>query len=201
MPISETLVKAIAVTAELTGTELSAAGARVLADDVSRYPEAQVLGALTRCRKELRGRLTVADIIARLDDGRPNPEEAWAMIPRSEAATAVWTYEMCAAWSVALPLLREGEVIPARMAFLEAYRAAILFARDTCLPVHWSATLGWDIGGREAPLIDAVEKGRLTARHVAGLLPYRDDPNPRIAALLADAVRALPKPAAGKART
>lgn len=185
MPVSEALVQAIAVTAELTQTQLSAAAARVLADDVARYPETQVLVALTRCRKELRGRLTVADIIARLDDGRPNPEEAWAMIPRSEAATAVWTEEMSVAWGIAEPLLREDDVIPARMAFLEAYRAGVLKARDAGLPVRWSVTLGHDVGGRESVLLDAVEKGRLGAQYVAGLLPYRDQPSSGVAALLA----------------
>ena len=68
---SKALLQAIAVTAELTGTQLSEGAARVLAADVAPYPEKQVMGALVRCRKELRGRLTVADIIARLDDGRP----------------------------------------------------------------------------------------------------------------------------------
>lgn len=37
--INENLLKAIAVTAELTGTELSIDAARMMAEDLSQYPE------------------------------------------------------------------------------------------------------------------------------------------------------------------
>lgn len=43
------------------------------------------------------------------------------MLPRNEADTAVWTQEMADAWRVALPLIRSGEIVAARMAFKEAY--------------------------------------------------------------------------------
>lgn len=184
MAASKALLQAIAVTAELTGTELSTAAARVLADDLSRYPEGQVFGALVRCRKELRGRMTVADVIARLDDGRPGAEEAWSMIPRDEAETVVWTDEMRAAWAVARPLLDEGDGVAARMAFLEHYRAAMLKARDEGRAVRWEPSLGRDPHGREVVLLDAAERGRLTVDHVAGLLPVRDEPNTRLLALM-----------------
>ena len=84
MKPSSKLNEAIAVTAELTGTVLSKVAAQVMAEDLARYPEAQVMGALTRCRRELKGRLTIADVISRLDDGRPGVEEAWAMLPKDE---------------------------------------------------------------------------------------------------------------------
>lgn len=184
MPASKDLLKAIAVTAELTGTQLTAAAARVLADDLSLYPEDQVMGALSRCRKELKGRLVVAEIIARLADGRPGPEEAWSMIPRDEAATVVWTDEMRTAWGVALPLLNEGDGVAARMAFLEQYRAAVLQARDAGKLVRWEPSLGHDPHSRQSALLDAAEKGRLTAEHVASLLPNLEEAPPRLQALI-----------------
>lgn len=182
---SEKLLKAIAVTAELTGTQLSTPAARVMAEDLSRYPEGQVIGALDRCRRELKGRMSPADVIARLDDGRPGPEEAWAMIPRDESGTVVWSDEMREAYAAASPLIAEGDMIAGRMAFLERYRTLVSAARDAGKSANWQPSLGWDVRGREVVLIEAVEKGRLTAQHVAGLLPYRDGPNPRITALLA----------------
>lgn len=181
---SKRLLQAIAVCAELTQTNFSEAAARVLAADLSKYPEDQVLGALDRCRKELKGRLIPAEIIARLADGRPGPEEAWSMIPRDEAATVVWTDEMRAAWGVALPLLKEGDGVAARMAFLEHYRAAMLKARDAGTQVRWEPSLGQDPHGRERALVEAVEKGRLTAEHVTRLLPHLEEPNPRLQALI-----------------
>lgn len=171
------LLEAIAVCAELTGTQLSEAAARVMADDLSRYPHAQVVGALGACRRELRGRLTISDIIARLDDGRPGVEEAWATVAPAlgnESVTIVWTDEMAAAYGVACNL--DGDKVAARMAFREHYEAECKAARAKGVPVKWSACLGHDPAGREGPLLAAAKKGLLTQQHVAGLLPHRDKP-------------------------
>lgn len=168
------VLEALAVTAELTGTDISPAAARVMAADLSLYPADQVLGALTRCRRELKGRLTVAAVIERLDDGRPGPNEAWAMIPQDEAGSVVWTEEMAAAFGVASPLLREGQVIAARSTFVEAYTAAVTRARTDRRPTKWTPSLGHDALQRTAVLEDAVRRGRLPAAHAAGLLPAPD---------------------------
>ena len=101
-----TLLEALAVTAELTGTELSEAAARAMVADLQAYPAQQVLVALTRCRRELKGRLTIAAVLERLDDGRPGPNEAWAMIPQDEAGSVVWTQEMAEAFEQVFAGLR-----------------------------------------------------------------------------------------------
>jgi hypothetical protein len=176
MQASETLLQAIAVTAELTGTTMSEGAARVMADDLARYPETLVLEALTRCRRELKGRLTIADVLTRIDDGRPDAEEAWAMLPKDESSSVVWTAEMAEAFGVAYPLLRSGETIPARMAFLEKYRTAVRKARDQGHAVKWTPSLGHDVGSRESVLLEAARLGRLPREHVQGLLPHRDVP-------------------------
>lgn len=62
------LLKAIAVTAELTSTVISEAGARIFADDLRHYRLEDVLDALTRCRRELKSKLTVAAVIERMDN-------------------------------------------------------------------------------------------------------------------------------------
>jgi len=172
--LTKNLLQAIAVTAELTNTQLSEAAARVMATDLAEYPENQVLKALTRCRKELKGRLTIADVVTRLDDGRPGAEEAWAMIPRDEATTVVWTEEMAQAWGIALPLIENGEDIPARMAFKEFYLKAVQDARTEHKLVKWQASLGHSAEGRVNALMKAAEDGRLPLAYVAGLLPHRD---------------------------
>ena len=165
------LYEAVAVTLELTGTVLSEVAARIMAEDLARYPEAQVMGALTRCRRELKGRLTIADVISRLDDGRPGVEEAWAMLPKDEQTTAVWTVEMSQASAVVHDLLDRGDEVAARMAFKEAYSRACQLARDRGEPVSWSASLGWDKGGRESVLKAAVAAGRLTHDQAKIYLP------------------------------
>jgi hypothetical protein len=188
---STKVLQGLAIALELTQTSLSEAAIRILAIELSRYPEGQVLGALGRCRKELRGRLTLADIISRLDDGRPGPEEAWAMIPRDEATTVVWTEEMARASGVARPLMADGDMVAARMAFLECYRKIVQEARDSGTEVKWEPSLGTDAAGREAALLDAVNRNRLSADHVRALLPNRTDPSPAVAGLLADTSKRL----------
>lgn len=168
MHASKEVLQALAVTAEITGTQLSEAAARVFAGDLARYPPDQVLGALTRCRREVRGRLTVADVVGRLDDGRPTPDEAWAMCPQEEAETAVLTEEMAAALGVAS---QAGDRVSARMAFLAAYRRMVQEARDEGRPVRWFPSLGTDPSGREPVLAEAIRLGRLSASHARALLP------------------------------
>lgn len=174
MKPSINLSEAVAVTAELTGTELSKVAIKVMLDDLAKYPENQVMVALTRCRRELKGRLTIADVVSRLDDGRPGVEEAWAMIPKDEATTAVWTAEMSKALGVVHELLARKDEVAARMAFKEAYTSFCQKARENGEPVSWSATLGWDKQGRESVLRNAVETGRLTAQQAQVYLPEVD---------------------------
>src|SRR6266446_3933956 len=178
MAAGKSLLQALAVTCELTRTQLSEAAARVMVRDLAAYPEDQVLGALDRCRKELRPReLTLSAILIRLDDGRPGPEEAWAIVSPAladERVTIVWTEEMAQASGVARAIADDR--IAARMTFLESYRRLVQRARDAGAPVKWMPCLGWDAAGREGALVDAVHKGRLGAEHIAGLLPFQPAP-------------------------
>lgn len=169
---SKPLLQALAVTAELTGTVLSESAARVMADDLAGYPEAQVLGALVRCRRELkRGQLTLAAVLERLDDGRPGPEEAFTLIPRDESESAIWTEEAAHAHSVAATHLASGDMVAARMAFREAYTRAVQRARDEGRPVRWVASWGWDKPGRERAVVEAVHRGYISAARSLVMLP------------------------------
>ena len=90
-----TVLKAIAVTAQLTSTELSEAALEVFEADLSGYSEEQILAALTRCRRELSGRLTVSAVIDRIScaGGHPTANEAWGIVMASadESDTVIWT--------------------------------------------------------------------------------------------------------------
>ena len=160
---SAALIEAVAVTAELCGRTFTEPAARVFVSDLAGFPEPQVLAALARCRREVRGMLTVADVLQRIDDGRPGSDEAWAMIPQDEAGSVVWTDEMAQAWGVARGLLPDR--VAARMAFREAYAKAVAKARDAGQPPQWSPSLGHDPGARDAALRDAVERGRIGIEH------------------------------------
>jgi len=180
----ESLVAAVSVVAELTGTELSIDAMRAMVDVLKDYPEKWTAGALKRCQRECKGRLTLADILQRLDDGRPSAEEAWAMMPRSESQTVVWTREMQEAFQIVAYVMDDH--VQARMAFKDAYNAAVSKARDGGWPVYWNVTLGHDPHGRETPVIEAVRAGRITKGYASGLLPYLDSPSEPVKQLLAE---------------
>lgn len=173
---STALLQAIAVTAELCGRAFSPEAARVFVDDLDGFDEHAVADALRRCRREVRGALTVQDVVSRIDDGRPGPEEAWAMLPKDEATSVVWTDEMREAFGAALPLLEVGDKVAARMAFKEAYGKLVNAARDLRKPPNWVPSLGHDPRGRDAVLIEAVSRGRLSLQAARSYAPMLNAP-------------------------
>jgi hypothetical protein len=183
---SVAVLEALAVTAELLGATLSPAAARVLASDLEGIPDPAVLGALVRCRRELRpGAFCVAAILQRIEDGRPGVEQAWAMLPASESQTVVWTDEMVLAWAVAKPLLDDGERVAARMAFKETYTELVARRRDSRIPARWTASIGTDKAEAGRVIEAAVQDGRLPAPYAALLLPYNGPVAPSIAGVIA----------------
>ncbi|WP_217589768.1 hypothetical protein [Burkholderia sp. GbtcB21] len=168
---SAELIKAVAATAELCGTTMSQPAAELLLADLSSFDERAVLAALSKCRREVKGRLTVAEILSRIDDGRPGVEEAWAMLPRDEDSTTVWTTEMAEAWGLAREMIAESETVAARMAFKEAYQRLVNAAREARQPAKWSVSLGHDVNGRKGALLMAVAQKRITAEYACALLP------------------------------
>jgi len=173
--MSADVLRAIAVAAELTGTELSVAALRVMEQDLEGYPERDVIAAIGRCRVELTGRLTLAAIIERLDkgDGRPSADEAWALALNAldESETVVWTDEAREAFSVARPVLEGGDKVGARMAFKAAYERIISNARADKRRPAWDVSLGWDAQRREAVLQRAAIAGILTYERAQALMP------------------------------
>lgn len=163
------LLAALTATAEVMGTAISEGAARMMMSDLLAYPVPAVLAALVRCRRECKFRLTLAEIIERIDDGRPGAEEAWSIAPMSERQTAVVTEEIMAA--LPLAMIERGDMVAARMAFTESYRKLVAEARAAGKPVHWFASLGHDLESREKPLRDAERLGRLPSSTVAKLLP------------------------------
>jgi hypothetical protein len=165
----EKLVRLLVATAEVIGDEIRPAAAALMVEDLAAYPLPALEAALTACRRELKGRLSLAAIIERVDDGHPSPNQAWALaVPAAdERNTVVWTREMQSAWAVAYPLVVRGDMIGARMSFLEAYAKAVKDARAAQRPAAYSAALGFDVSGRTEVLRQAVARGQLEHAAVA----------------------------------
>lgn len=184
----EQIVRALGVTAEAMGQQLSPAGLVLMADDLAPYGTETVLAALAKVRRECR-RLSLADVIDRIEsaDGRPRSDEAFAnaLDAMDESATVVWTEEAAHAFEVARPLLVMNDKTGARMAFRDAYERLCRMARDAGQPAKWSVSLGWDVDMRTMALEAAVVTGRLSAENVRGLLPPPKPSADRTVAVLA----------------
>lgn len=157
--------------------EVQALMVRDLSEELS---DEQIVRGLSRLRKE-REWVSVKAIIelsgkTEGDDGRPSTEIAWAMCPRTEEQSVVWTDEMAEAFEFCRKMLFEGDDIAARMVFKEQYPVAVIRARQRLIPVRWRPSLGWDQADRVRALSEAVTKGRIQATEVYGLLgPTQQD--------------------------
>lgn len=127
-----------------------------------------IMKALARCERELKGHIAPADIIQRIDDGRPGPDEAWALCPSSEADSTVLTDEISAAFELVRTM---KDRVAARRSFLATYQRLVMEARWDGAPVRWTPSLGHDPGGRERAIRVAVEHGRLSGERAERLLP------------------------------
>jgi hypothetical protein len=169
-PTIKNVITTLAAMSELFNRTMSPEAIELLLSDLEAYTPAQILKALAKCRRELSRFPTMSDIASRIDDGRPGSEEAWAMIPKDEMRSVVWTTEMQRAYSVAAPLIDQDKVA-ARIAFKEAYEREVSEARLNAEPVVWEASFGQDKNHRQTVLIEAMQKARLPVDEVAGLLP------------------------------
>lgn len=173
------IAKALAVTAEITGTTFSSREViQVMVDDLAEYETSAVLNALNRCRRELTGRLTLAAVIERIETGLPSADEAWGLIVeglKNEALTVVVpAIAQQAAGNGAATLFANGDKTGARMAFREAYNR---LAAETDLSggVQWAVSRGYDANHAEAAILEAVRKGRLKKEQALQALPYQAD--------------------------
>lgn len=181
------LVKALAVTAEVCGTEFSEPAAKAIVAKLLTYPLPAVLNALDKCQTEVTGRLTLAAIVERIDDGRPSADEAWstAIQAADESATVVWTSETAKAYWAAASLLEQGDKVGARMAFRERYVREVSNARQEGRQVRLEATLGYDPVLREQAITQAAELNQIGYEHAKAMLPNLDEIAPEILALIA----------------
>ncbi len=157
----EKLVKMIAVVNEATGgPDLSRDAILIYLESLEGYSDDEVTAALKRCAVEVKGRLALADIVSRIDDGWPEPDAAWALCPASEAETVVWTDEIVCSYYEASEQHPEDQVA-VRMAFREIYRKKLVQARQERRRPEWRVSLGSDPRQREQAVRDGIRRGRI----------------------------------------
>ena len=162
---TNTVIRTLGLVAEVTASHLSEAALRLIVRQIARYPYDAVIRALERCANECTRGLTLADIVQRIDDGRPSVEEAWARVPKSENDAACMSDEMRIAWGAARLLYYDGDHIAARMAFKEVYVRELADARASGKPPHWILSAGYDRSATDAAAIEGVTSGKISIDH------------------------------------
>lgn len=148
-------------------------------DEFERYPLAAVAEAFRRHRRESPYLPKPHDLYRyldgpRADDGRPTADEAWGLLRRfagDEAETGTLTEEMRAAWGACGAVLKAGDDVGARRAFIDAYERAVAAARARHEPARWTVSLGTNQNLRRLRVDEAVRVGRITADSARAMLP------------------------------
>lgn len=164
------LAMAICATAETLGQTISSSAARMMAEDLAEYTVDVIADALRACRRDLAGRFGLPAVLQRIQaaDGRPGKDEAWSMALRAsdEHETVMLTAEIRQAMAASQPILRAGDKIGARMAFMSAYERLVTNSRADAAPIAWELSLGFDPERRAIAVESAVRAQLIT--HEAG---------------------------------
>lgn len=167
------LLEALAVMAEITGTDWSKPTVQVIERELSAYPEKDALAAVTRCMSELSRKVTLADILDRLPSQHPGVEQAWSLVSKvmnNEQISICWTDEMREAYGAAAPLA--DDLVAARMAFKEMYTRLVSEARAKRALPSWSVSLGYDTAMRDECVREAAQKNLISQAYTAKLLAH-----------------------------
>ncbi|MGJ8515078.1 hypothetical protein [Carnimonas bestiolae] len=164
----------IYATAEILGHELKPQAVRLMVKDLRQYEASEVSNALSRCRAELKGKLSLQAILERMPSANafPSPNEAWAIAlsAQDENDTVIWTDEIAEAMGAARPILDGGDKVGARMAFIEKYARLVDTAKSSNRSPKWQASLGNDPARRQSVLDEGVRKGLLPQHHAENLI-------------------------------
>ena len=175
---AEKIIQAITVTAELTGTQLSANAAAVMAEDLLAYPLDKVLIAFERCRRELKGRLTLVAILERIDDGWQSAEEAFNTLVagwENEHLSILTTHTAMHAAESASALFNAGDKYRAGLAFKTAYERIVSEKKAKGIQSDWYVSAGLDKEQLAQLITEAAATGKITNDYALALLPAGEE--------------------------
>ena len=178
----EKIAELIDATAEILGSQIKPQIIKIMCDDLSDYEFNDIQTALTACRREVKGRLSLKDIIDRLPkkaDELPSADEAWGLVHDFDneqktiiAPTIAFEAGRCGAFN-----LISTDKVAARMAFKEAYNRLIPNYKGKS--IRYEVSLSDDKEERRTALIQAVEDGRITKQYALKYefdLEFKDEP-------------------------
>ena len=123
--MSKQIIQALVGTADAMGFEFKEAGLEIIVRKLAEHPEPDVLNSLEQLLEEHSGRFGLADILKRLPNALPGPEEAWNQALSARLWDEQTLLSLCTRLSsmrFSVPTVWEaGDKIGARMAFRERY--------------------------------------------------------------------------------
>lgn len=169
-------------TASIYSKDISESAIILMVNMLSKYNEQQLLSALHKHLRTGRFFPTIADIISNMVTNHPSVEEAWALVPKDEYATAVMNQVIQKAFSACCSLLEE-DPIAARMTFKEVYQKELQQAITNNEEPVWYISVGQDKNQRDSVIHEAIQKNRITleyARNVVYDLPDLGKQRPQL---------------------
>lgn len=144
-------------------------------DALKGFPDGAIKASAVRHITTSQFKPHLADIVkgcaAQLDGNWIGPDEAWALMPKSESDSAMLTDEIAQAMAAATPLLEMGDKVAARMAFKDAYGRLVEKAKIEGRLPRFFPSFGSDAAGRVTVLANAVRAGQITLDHATNVLP------------------------------
>lgn len=142
---------------------------------LKHFPDGAVRASATRHITTSQFKPHLADIVkgcaAQLDGNWLGPDEAWALMPKSESDSAMLTDEIAQAMAAATPLLEMGDKVAARMAFKDAYMRLVEKAKIEGRMPRFFPSFGSDPATRVTMLANAVRTGQIALEYATEVLP------------------------------
>lgn len=142
---------------------------------LKHFPDGAVRASATRHITTSHFKPQLADIVkgcaAQLDGSWLGPDEAWALMPKSESDSAMLTDEIAQAMAAATPLLEMGDKVAARMAFKDAYGRLVEKAKIEGRMPRFFPSFGSDPASRVSMLANAVRAGQIALDRATEVLP------------------------------
>ena len=170
----------IDMTAEIVGTPLKPTVVAIMVNDLAEYSVTDIKQALTVCRPEVKGRLSLKDIIDRLPNANalPSADEMFAQIAEwclDETKTFVLpeiAFRACEETNGGVyDALMAHDRTGARMAYKASYER---LAKAHTGDLNYTVRTGTDREHCEAVILEAVNAGKLERKKVQALLPNLD---------------------------
>lgn len=159
--------------AECHDTEISESRAAMIESDLRNYSLEEVNEAWKKYRSVPANNKmpTAAQLKSLIPDGHPSAQESFAMLPRDENSSVIWSDEMRFAYAACEQLIKEGNLTAAFFAYKDEYERLVQESRSHRNKPKWSQSFGDNKSGREAALVVAVEKKRISLDHACKIYP------------------------------